>query len=183
MTHVFKTLATHSCRAKYSNCTFAAPEIPYLGKLISATEFRADSEKLDAIQSWPAPTSTTTLRSFLVLTGYYYCFVKNYATVATPLMDLLKAKTFQWTPQAQTAFLTIKAAMSTLIQPALPDFSLPFDVTTDASGTAIRAVLAQKDKLIAFFSKKLSSRMQSSSTYVFSLNADLSKNGALVTRS
>ncbi|GJV33354.1 ty3-gypsy retrotransposon protein [Tanacetum coccineum] len=47
-------------------------------------------------------------------------------------------------------------AMSTLHVLALPDFSLIFDVMTDASGTSIGAVLSQQDKHIAFFSKKLS---------------------------
>ncbi|KAL0385791.1 UNVERIFIED_CONTAM: Retrovirus-related Pol polyprotein from transposon [Sesamum radiatum] len=47
----------------------------------------------------------------------------------------------------------------------LPDFSQPFDLTTDASQMAIGAVLSQRQFPIAFFSKKLSSRMQVSSTY------------------
>ncbi|KAK4391504.1 Retrovirus-related Pol polyprotein from transposon [Sesamum angolense] len=47
----------------------------------------------------------------------------------------------------------------------LPNFSLPFDETTDAFQMAIGAVLSQLQHPIAFFSKKLCSRMQSSSSY------------------
>lgn len=48
---------------------------------------------------------------------------------------------------------------------ALPDFSLMFDVTTDASGTAIGVILSQNLHPIAFFSKKLCPRMQAASAY------------------
>ncbi|KAL0409942.1 UNVERIFIED_CONTAM: UDP-glycosyltransferase 86A1 [Sesamum latifolium] len=47
----------------------------------------------------------------------------------------------------------------------LSNFSLPFDVTTDASQSAIGAVLSQQQQPIAFFSKKLSDRMQAASAY------------------
>nr|GEW15762.1 hypothetical protein [Tanacetum cinerariifolium] len=46
-------------------------------------------------------------------------------------------------------------AMSQLLTLALLNFSEPFDVTTDASGVVVGAVLSQKDKPISFFSKKL----------------------------
>ncbi|KAL4583632.1 hypothetical protein LXL04_008212 [Taraxacum kok-saghyz] len=157
--YVFTTLSNHHYHAKYAKCTFSATEIPYLGHLISANTVSAEPDKLDAIQQWPAPTSITTLRAFLGLTGYYRCFVQHYATIAAPLTDLLKDKTFVWTPPANNTFLSLKAAMSSLIRLALPEFSATFDVTTDASGTAIGAVLSQNDKPIAFFSKKLNTRI------------------------
>lgn len=47
----------------------------------------------------------------------------------------------------------------------LPDFSQVFDVTTDASATAVGAVLSQAAHPLAFFSKKLCPRMQLASAY------------------
>lgn len=55
--------------------------------------------------------------------------------------------------------------MTTLPVLGLPDFSLPFDITTDASGIAIGAILSQQTHPLSFFSKKMCPRMQAASAY------------------
>ncbi|KAL0386330.1 UNVERIFIED_CONTAM: Retrovirus-related Pol polyprotein from transposon [Sesamum radiatum] len=60
----------------------------------------------------------------------------------------------------------------------LPDFTLPFDLTTDASNVAIGAVLSQQGHPFAFYSKKLCPQMQASSIYVrelFAITAAIKK--------
>lgn len=143
----------------------------YLGHIISGLGVQADPGKLQAIHDWPAPCSLTTLRAFLGLTGFYRRFVQHYATIASPLTDLLKATTFSWPESAAKAFTQLKEAMQRLPVLSLPDFSIPFEVTTDASSTAIGAVLSQGGHPIAFFSKKMCPRMGASSAYVHELYA------------
>ncbi|KAL0284920.1 UNVERIFIED_CONTAM: Retrovirus-related Pol polyprotein from transposon [Sesamum angustifolium] len=89
----------------------------------------------------------------------------HYASIGPPLIDLLKFASFTWNPQASEAFTALQSAMISLPVLGLPNFSLPFDETTDASQMEIGAVLSQLHHPIAFFSKKLCSRMQSSSSY------------------
>lgn len=127
----------------------------YLGYVISQQGVAADPAKLQAIHDWPIHRNTTALRAFLGLSGYYHCFVRNFATVSNPLTDLLKKNQFEWNPLAQTTFQALKDAMRSLPVQALLDFSLVFDVTTDASGTVVGAMLSQASHPIAFFSKKL----------------------------
>ncbi|XP_076933766.1 uncharacterized protein LOC143599774 [Bidens hawaiensis] len=169
--HVFETLSQHKFFAKPSKCIFVSTSIDYLGHVISANGIEADPEKLKAIQSWPTPSSTTKLCGFLGLTGYYRRFVRNYAQIATPLMDIMKLPSFRWTEQSEAVFKDLKAAMVSLVTLTLPNFTHPFEVTTDASNIAIGAVLSQADHPIAFFSKKMCPRMQAASAYVRELYA------------
>lgn len=90
----------------------------------------------------------------------------NYASIASPLTDLLKANAFKWTAAATAAFEALKNAMINLPTLTLPDFTQPFEVTTDASTTAVGAVLSQNSRPLAFFSKKLNPRLAASSTYI-----------------
>ncbi|KAL0438992.1 UNVERIFIED_CONTAM: Retrovirus-related Pol polyprotein from transposon.6 [Sesamum latifolium] len=109
--------------AKLSKCTFGESSIDYLGHVISAEGVMADPATLEAIAAWPPPASLTALLAFLGLTGYYRCFVRHYATLASPLLDLLKGPKFHWSPAATVAFESLKGAMLSLLVLGLPDFS------------------------------------------------------------
>jgi len=76
---------------------------------------------------------------------------------------LLKLKVFTWNHIAITTFLQFKNILTTPPILHIPDFTIPFVVETDASNSAIGAVLSQARHPIAFFSKKLCPTKQSSS--------------------
>ena len=76
------------------------------------------------------------------MTGYYACFVYNYADLAALLSDLLKKEcTWQWTEWEQSAFEGLKTALTTAPVLVYPDFTHPFLYATDASDIAVGAVL------------------------------------------
>ncbi|CAH1449902.1 unnamed protein product [Lactuca virosa] len=137
-----------------------------LRHIISTIGVEVDPEKLDAIQNWPTPKNLTTLRGFLGLTGYYHRFVPKYATIAAGVTDILRKPHFAWSHEAQSSFQNLKIDMFHLITLTLLDFTKSFDITTYASNIAIRAVIFQQDRPIAFFNKRLCNCMQSASAYV-----------------
>ena len=140
--------------------TFAQSSVEYLGHLISAQGVATDPKKIEAVQQWPTPRNVSQLRGFLGLTGYYRRFVQGYGTISKPLTALLKKEQFKWNENAEEAFQQLKFAMTSPPVLALPDFSQPFIVETDASGRGIGAVLMQGGHPLAYISKALSPKHQ-----------------------
>lgn len=70
-----------------------------------------------------------------------------------------------WTAATEASFQALKQALITAPVLAMPDFSLPFTIETDASAKGIGAVLHQKNHPIAFVNKALGVKAQGLSTY------------------
>ncbi|WVZ51461.1 hypothetical protein U9M48_002607 [Paspalum notatum var. saurae] len=162
---VLSQLRNHQFFLKPSKCSFACSHIEYLGHIISQEGVATDPFKTAAMQDWPVPASATDLRGFLGLTGYYRRFIKGYGVLARPLTNLLKKNSFQWSPQADAAFVALKQAMQTAPVLALPNFQEIFIVETDACALGIGAVLMQNDRPIAFLSKALGEKQRQLSIY------------------
>ncbi|PNX98954.1 retrotransposon-related protein, partial [Trifolium pratense] len=168
---VFHKLVTGEFFLKFSKCLFAQQTLEYLGHMVSSTGVFPEPSKIQAILDWPRPKTITELRGFLGLTGFYRKFIKGYASIALPLTSLLRKDAFIWNDLSTQAFQTLKTAMTQAPTLALPDFSKPFILETDASGLAMGAVLMQASHPIAFFSKPFCPRLRRSSTYIRELHA------------
>ncbi|KAE8662634.1 cytochrome P450 78A7-like [Hibiscus syriacus] len=153
---VFKILRENELYVKKEKCTFATEEVHFLGHVIGHGKLLMDRNKIKAITEWEPPTKVSEMRSFLGLVNYYRRFIQGYSARASPLTDLLKkGKVWEWSEQCQKAFENLKAAVSQEPVLALPDFTMPFEVHTDASDFAIGGVLMQEGHPIAFESRKL----------------------------
>lgn len=162
---VFSILKQNSLYVKLSKCSFATSQVEYLGHVISGKGVATKPQNIEAIQNWPRPQNVSKLRGFLGLTGYYRRFVRNYGQLCRPLHDLLKKDALHWTTKHDNAFAQLKTAMTTCLVLALPDFSQTFVLETDACGTGLGAVLMQKGRPIAYYSKCLSAKAAAQSVY------------------
>jgi hypothetical protein len=163
---VFQILQHHQLRIKRSKCKFAQPQLIYLGHEISGNGVRTDQKNIAAVAKWPTPLNVKEVRGFLGLAGYYRKFVRNFGIISRPLTDLLKKNVvFCWTALEDASFSALKAALIAAPVLALPDFSVPFEIETDASDRGIGAVLLQNKHPIAFLSKALGPRTSTLSAY------------------
>lgn len=162
---VFEKLRAHELFLKHSKCDFAKSEVEYLGHIINNSGVAADPTKISAMLNWPQPKTIRGLRGFLGLTGYYRRFVRDYGIITRPLTNLLKKGNFLWSKEATAAFQKLKEVMTNTPVLALPDFSKPLVVETDACKGGVGAVLMQDSRPIAFLSKALSPKHLGLSTY------------------
>lgn len=140
---------------------FCLKQVQYLGHIVGHGTIATDPEKLSAIVDFPVPRSVKQLRRFLGMTGWYHKFIKNYASIASPLTDTLKQKRkFEWSDEAQKAFELLKKQMCEAPVLHSPNFDAEFFLHCDASHTGVGGVLVQlnaegNEVPIAFMSKKL----------------------------
>ncbi|WVZ01447.1 hypothetical protein V8G54_027516, partial [Vigna mungo] len=162
---VLQILEDHVLYAKLSKCSFGLEQINYLGHIVSNNGVQTEANKVQAVLQWPVPKTIKQLRGVLGLIGYYRRFIRGYATISNRLTNLLKKDNFKWSNEASNAFMSLKQAITTTPVLSLSDFSQSFVLETDASGSRIWAVPSQHKHPIAFFSKKLSTRLAKQSAY------------------
>ncbi len=78
------------------------------------------------------------------MAGHYHTFIKNFASIASPLTRLLnKDVLFTWHEPQQDSFDALKHALIHTSVLAFPDYQLPFTMCTDASALGTGTVLMQ----------------------------------------
>lgn len=141
---VFNCFRNRNLKLNPAKCCFFQTEVTFLGHKITDHGILPDNSKFEIIQNYPIPTNPDQVRSFVAFCNYYRRFIPNFAQICFNLNKLLRKDTpFNWTPDCQASFETLKRA---LLEPQIlqyPDFSKPFILTTDASDFACGAVLSQ----------------------------------------
>jgi hypothetical protein len=151
--------------------TFCALEIEYLGYILTRDGIKPQSNKVQAILAIQQPTNVKQLRHFLGMVQYYRDLWTRWSKMLAPLTSVVKEcgqtkvtrakKTkkvpWHWDEVHQRAFNHIKATIAREVVLTYLDFSKVFEIYTDASSKQLGAVtITQKNRPIAFFSRKLS---------------------------
>lgn len=166
MLHLLNQVATRLTAARLSinfeKSRFFAREVKYLGYILSKDGVKVDPTKVEAMVRYPSPRNLKELRRFLGLTGYYRRLIRDYASIAAPLTNMLKKScgNFKWGHEAEEAFNHLKTALSSTPVVVNPDFDMEFHLQCDASDIAASSVLGQfhesKEVIIAYYSHKWS---------------------------
>jgi hypothetical protein len=170
---VFRRFDKYGIVINTAKCQFGQPSLEILGHVVDSNGIRTLPSKIEAIKDYPLPDSVKKLRQFLGLANYYRRFIPDCATVLQPLTDLLRCKRRKLvlTREAIRAFEAIKEALSnaTNLVHINPDPSTPLFLVTDASQTAVGAVLQQQVNgecyPLSFFSKRLQPAQSRYSTF------------------
>jgi hypothetical protein len=146
---------------------FGVKEVKYLGLIISVDGIKMDPSKVSTIRDWATPRSAHNVLAFLGFAGFYRRFIKGFSPIAAPLTNLTKGykkgkkNPFDWTPECNKAFTTLRDAFKEGSMLAHFDPLKETWVETDVSDYAVGGVLSQCDadgvlRPVAFFSHKFS---------------------------
>ena len=158
---VFLKLRAAGLKLKPKKCDLFQTRLNYLGHVLDKTGIRPDRKKLEAVRDRERRKTVTQVRSFTAFCNYYRKFVKNFAEVAKPLYRLTsKGVKITWEEEHEEAFQLLKTRLLQAPILAFPNFCHPFVIVTDASETALGAVLSQiidgEERPIDFESRVLS---------------------------
>lgn len=173
---VFEVCRNCNLKLNPAKCQFFKTEVTYLGHKISEKGVLPDDSKFDAIKNYPIPKNADEVRRFTAFCNYYRRFAAHFAEITYPLNQLTKKGVkFEWTPECNKAFVTLKNALMNPPILQYPNFSKVFTLSTDASNIACGAVLSQEtdgiDLPIAFASKKFTKGEANKSTIEKELTA------------
>ncbi|TYJ96191.1 putative polyprotein [Cucumis melo var. makuwa] len=131
---VLETLQTNKLYAKFSKCEFWLKNVSFLGHVVSSEEVSVDPTKIEAVTSWPRPSTVSEVCSFLGLVGYYRRFIEDFSRIASPLTQLTKKGTpFVWSPACESSFQELKRKLVTAPVLIMPDGSRSFVIYSDVS--------------------------------------------------
>ena len=155
---VLQRIKEAGLKLKPDKCHMLQEEVHFLGHVVSKDGVRPNPDNISKILQMPVPKNVTQTRQILGMGNYYRRFVKGYADMVRPMVDLTrKTKVFKWTPEAQKAFDALKSALTGPEVMGYPRDSGTFYLDTDASDIGIGAVLSQiqdgRERVIAYGSR------------------------------
>ncbi|GJR21219.1 hypothetical protein Tco_0969746 [Tanacetum coccineum] len=102
---VLELLRKEKLYAKFSKCEFWLQEVHFLGHVVNQSGIHVDPSKIEAEKNWKAPTTSSEIRSFFRLAGYYRRFITNFSKIAKPLTSLTQNnQKYVWGVEQEEAF-------------------------------------------------------------------------------
>lgn len=150
---------------------FCMRELRFVGYLVDERGIRPDPEKIAPVLDYPVPSTIKKERSFYGMASWYRRFISNFAEITAPITELTRTKnvkSFVWSDAAQTAFDSLKQALTSAPVLSMPILHGAWILETDASdhgmGGCLKQVQGGDEKVIIYYSQKLSAAAQKYST-------------------
>ena len=140
----FQRFRQHNLKLKPKKCSLFHTETTFLGHVVSFEGVAVNPDNITKVKKWPIPQSVKDVEKFLGFVNYHRDHIQDYAGLTSILYKLTGSKaTFEWQENHQEAFDTVKEKLVNAPILAYPNATDVFILDTDASGTAIGAVLSQ----------------------------------------
>lgn len=100
---VFERLRGANLIINKEKSKFCQSEAKYLGFLVNKNGLEIDPEKIAPIRDYPIPRTLRQVRRFIGMASWFRAFIKNFASIITPISSLLKkGQKWNWGMDQQT---------------------------------------------------------------------------------
>ncbi|UYV80066.1 K02A2.6-like [Cordylochernes scorpioides] len=143
---ILTRLAKFDMTINLGKCQFCVPQVELLGRMINGDFKHMKDQVIEKVKNMRRPYNLKSLQCFTGLTGHFRPYIPNYAMIIRPL-DALKRKDsiFTWTEECEESYLKLLTLITSNPILRIPDGSLQYELTTDASYYGTGAVLYQRD--------------------------------------
>nr|GEV88184.1 putative reverse transcriptase domain-containing protein [Tanacetum cinerariifolium] len=85
---ILELLKKEKLYAKFSKCEFWIPKVQFLSHIIDSQGIHVDPAKIESIKDCASPKTSTEIRQFLGLAGYYRRFIEGFSKIAKSMTKL-----------------------------------------------------------------------------------------------
>ena len=150
---VLQRLSDAGLTLNLAKCTWCCAQQEFLGMVVDRMGLRPSPSKIQAVQNFQPAKTVEQLRALIGASGFLRRFVPNFSSVVAPLTDLLRRPEFAskrarkhpvpWGPAQDEALSQLIHCLTSPPILALPNWSDPFTLHTDASEIGSGAALTQ----------------------------------------
>ena len=165
---VLKRFSYHGMELSLKKSSFLKSQVDYLGFTVTTEGLKMSQKLVNEMLKIELPKTLTEARKLCSLFSFYRRFIKNYAAIAEPLVNLTRGHGVakgDRTPvepdeKCREALKRLKDILIKNVSLKYPNFSKPFIITSDGSTHGLGAHLSQEDskgqqRPVAFASRAL----------------------------
>ena len=138
---------------KNRKCEFWLRSVTFLFHIISSEGVEVDPKKIKVVTNCCRPLTPNEIWCFFGLAGYYWRFVKCFASTASKLTQ--KSMKLEWLEACKRSFQMLKDRLTSALVLTLPEGTKGFSVYCDASLGGLGCVLIKHGKVVAYASRQL----------------------------
>ena len=140
---VLLQIKKYNLKINFEKCKLFKQEILFIGSKISKHGILPDPTPLSKALNIKPPNTKRRVQELLGLFNYFHQYIPRYSEISRPITQLLKESKIKWTDECNIALKKLKLLLNTCSPLKFPDFNKPFIIESDASETAIGAILSQ----------------------------------------
>ena len=130
--------------------------VVFLGHVVSSEGVSPNPVNILKVVDWPKPKSAKQIRQFVALGSYYRRFVKDFASMVRPMVELTKkGRKFIWDAAIDRSFEAVKKARISSEVMGYPlndagEFVLDVDASDIGIGGILHQVQGERERVIAY---------------------------------